>query len=250
MSKKALVIGGAGFIGSHTVDALVETGLDVVILDSLSERIHRKEKPYYLNKKAEFILGDIRDKSLLTRCLKDVNYVYNFAAYQDYLTDFSQFFSINVVGTSLIYEIIVDEKLPVEKVIVASSQFVQGEGIYEDANGKPFYPNGRNNSDLEKGLWDFFNEDGEVLKWKWTDESYSKPTNSYSISKKSQEEIALNLGRQYDIPSIALRYSIVQGSRQSFLNTYSGACRIFCICYDNDIAPIIYEDGAMCRDFV
>ena len=250
MSERVLVIGGAGFIGSHTVDALLDLGLDVVVLDSLNERIHRGKKPDYSNPKAEFIIGDIRDKSLLTRCLESVNYVYNFAAYQDYLTDFSEFFSINSVGSSLIYEVIVEKKLQIKKVIIASSQFVQGEGIYSDSNGNYFYPRSRLDKDLKNGIWDFYNDDNEKLDWSWTSEEYSQPTNSYSMSKFSQEMIGINLGRQYDIPTVVLRYSIVQGSRQSFFNTYSGACRIFCLHYENNIPPIIFEDGKMCRDFV
>ena len=244
------MIGGAGFIGSHTVDALLDLGLDVVVLDSLNERIHRGKKPNYSNPKAEFIIGDIRDKSLLTRCLERVNYVYNFAAYQDYLTDFSEFFSINSVASSLIYEVIVEKKLKIEKVIIASSQFVQGEGRYSDSNGNFFYPRSRLDKDLKKGIWDFYNDDNEKLDWSWTSEEYSQPTNSYSMSKFSQEMIGINLGRQYDIPTVVLRYSIVQGSRQSFFNTYSGACRIFCLHYENNISPVIFEDGKMCRDFV
>jgi len=250
MSRKVLVIGGAGFIGSHTVDALVEEGLDVVILDSLRDRIHRGKKPRYLNPKAKLIIGDIRDKDVLAFCLKDVDYIYDFAAYQDYMTDFSEFFSTNAVGTAHLYELILEKQIPVKKIIIASSQFVQGEGIYKDSNDQLYYPRLRLDENLKKGIWDFYNNDVARLKWQWTSEDYSQPTNSYSISKFTQEMIGMNLGRQYNIPTVVLRYSIVQGSRQSFYNTYSGACRIFCLHYENDIPPVIYEDGKMYRDFV
>ena len=133
---KALVTGGAGFIGSHTVDALIEKGLEVRILDNLQKPVHLKGKPSYLNPKAEFIVGDVRDKETVRKCLKDVDIIYHLAAYQDYLPDFSTFFHVNSVGTALIYEIIVEERLPIKKVVVASSQFVNGEGIYKSSDGE------------------------------------------------------------------------------------------------------------------
>jgi dTDP-L-rhamnose 4-epimerase len=250
MSEKVLVIGGAGFIGSHTVDVLIEEGFNVTILDNLSERVHRGKLPDYLNSKAQLVVGDVTNREDLALCLKDVSYVYNFAAYQDYMTDFSSFFSTNAVGTALLYELIVNERVPIKKVIIASSQFVQGEGVYKNKTGKLFYPEPRSKTNLDNGIWDHYEKNGEILDWQWTNESYSKPTNSYSISKHSQELIGINLGRQYEIPTVMLRYSIVQGSRQSFYNTYSGACRIFCLHFEKDIPPVIYEDGMMCRDFV
>lgn len=137
---RALVTGGAGFIGSHTVDALIERGLQVRILDNLQKPVHLKGVPKYINSKAEFVLGDVRDKDDIYKALKDVDYIFHFAAYQDYLIDFSTFFHVNSVGTALIYEIIVEKKLPIKKVIVASSQFVQGEGIYKSKDGMFYYP--------------------------------------------------------------------------------------------------------------
>jgi dTDP-L-rhamnose 4-epimerase len=245
-----LVTGGAGFIGSHTVDRLLELGYEVRILDNLQKPVHLKGKPSYIPKEAEFILGDVRDKIAMRNALKSVDYVFHFAAYQDYLPDFSTFFHVNSVSTALIYEIIVAEKLNVKKVVVASSQFVNGEGIYKSSAGKLYYPKRRTNEQLEKGLWDFYDDKGEKLKWIWTPETYASPPNQYAISKYSQELMALNFGERYSIPSVALRYSIVQGSRQSFYNMYSGACRIFSLSYFFDKPPVIYEDGMMMRDFV
>jgi dTDP-L-rhamnose 4-epimerase len=247
---KALVTGGAGFIGSHTVDALIEKGLEVRILDNLQKPVHLKGKPTYINLKAEFIVGDVRDKQTVKSCLKDVDIIYHLAAYQDYLPDFSTFFHVNSVGTALIYEIIVEEKMPVKKVVVASSQFVNGEGIYKSKDGTFYYPKRRSNQQLVKGVWDFHNDSGDILQWQWTDETYASPPNQYAMSKYSQELMALNFGERYEIPSVALRYSIVQGARQSFYNAYSGACRIFSLSYYFDKAPTIYEDGLMCRDFI
>ena len=121
---KILVTGGAGFIGSHTVDALLEEGHEVRILDNLQKPVHLKGKPPWLQEDAEFILGDVRNKSDWEKSLKGVDAVYHFAAYQDYLTDFSTFFHVNAVGTALLYEVAVERKMDLSKIIVASSQFV------------------------------------------------------------------------------------------------------------------------------
>ncbi|HJY62791.1 MAG TPA: NAD-dependent epimerase/dehydratase family protein [Ignavibacteria bacterium] len=245
-----LVTGGAGFIGSHTVDRLIMLGYEVRILDNLQKPVHMKGKPPYLPKDAEFILGDVRDRETVEKALAGVDYIYHLAAYQDYLPDFSTFFQVNSVGTALIYEIIVEKKLPVKKIIVASSQFVNGEGIYKSKDGKLYYPKRRSNHQLEKGMWDFTDELGNKLEYIWSPETHASPPNQYAISKYSQELMALNFGERYNIPSVALRYSIVQGSRQSFYNMYSGACRIFALSYYFDKAPVVYEDGMMMRDFV
>lgn len=245
-----LVTGGAGFIGSHTADKLIKLGYDVRILDNLQKPVHLKGKPDYSNPKAEFVLGDVRDKETMRKALKGAEYVFHFAAYQDYLPDFSTFFGVNTVSTALIYEVAVEENLKLKKIITASSQFVNGEGIYISRSGKLYFPKRRTNEQLEQGEWGFYDERGEVLEWQWTPETYASPPNQYAVSKYSQELIALNLGERYNIPSTVLRYSIVQGSRQSFYNMYSGACRIFSLSYYFDKAPVIYEDGLMMRDFV
>lgn len=245
-----LVTGGAGFIGSHTVDRLLKLGYDVRILDNLQKPVHLKGKPSYIPAEAEFIEGDVRDKDTLFKAMKDVEYIFHLAAYQDYLPDFSTFFHVNSVSTALIYEIAVEEKMKIKKIVVASSQFVNGEGIYIDKNGNLYYPKRRTNEQLEIGLWDFFDKEGEKLQYIWSTEEHAAPPNQYAISKYSQELMALNFGERYEIPSVALRYSIVQGARQSFYNMYSGACRIFSLAYYFDKAPTIYEDGNMLRDFV
>jgi len=245
-----LVTGGAGFIGSHTVDKLIAKGFDVRILDNLQKPVHLKGKPKYLNSKAEFIYGDVRDKSVLEYALEDVDYIYHLAAYQDYLPDFSTFFHVNSVSTALIYEIIVEKKLPVKKIIVASSQFVQGEGVYKNKKGEIITPDLRTIQQLEKGEWDWKDSDDNLLEWQWTSETHANPPNAYAISKFCQEQTTIKFGKRYDIPSVALRYSIVQGPRQSFYNAYSGANRIFNLHYYFDKAPTIYEDGNQLRDFV
>jgi len=248
---RVLVTGGAGFIGSHTTDELLRRGYDVTILDSLEKPVHMKGKPSYIPAKVKFIEGDVRDRKKMREALDGVEAVYHFAAYQDYLPDFSKFFWVNSVGTALIYELIVEHKLPVKKVVVASSQAVAGEGRYAARDGKLFHPELRPVSQLDAGQWDFSDSrSGDILEWQATPETDAKPLNQYALSKYSQELMTLAFGKRYDIPSVAMRFSIVQGPRQSFYNNYSGACRIFSLSYFFDRAPLIYEDGLQVRDFV
>jgi len=246
-----LVTGGAGFIGSHTVDLLISKGYNVKILDSLEKPVHLKGKPDYINPKAEFILGNVYNKTDMFKALKNIDGVIHLAAYQDYLPDFSKYFQVNSVGTSLLYELIVEHKLPIKKIIIASSQSVYGEGKYNCKNHGIIFPNIRNLNDLLKGIWDIkCPKCNEILEQQITNEEIVNPQNQYAISKYSQELIGINLGRRYNIPTVCMRYSIVQGPRQSFYNAYSGACRIFSLNLYFDKAPTIYEDGNQLRDYI
>jgi dTDP-L-rhamnose 4-epimerase len=254
-----LITGGAGFIGSHTADALIDQGCTVRILDNLQPTVHPKGKPPYLHPKVEFIQGDVRDKATLVAAMDGVEAIYHFAAYQDYLPDFSTYFHVNDVSTALIYEIIVEQgrQSTVKKVIVAASQAVMGEGRYQcpecypGGGGGSVYPAIRLEAQLSRGEWDHTcSSCGNTLQWRPSDESVVNPCNQYAISKYTQEQIAIQLGRRYDIPSVAMRYSIVQGPRQSFYNAYSGAMRIFALSLYFGHPPTIFEDGGQIRDFV
>jgi dTDP-L-rhamnose 4-epimerase len=250
---RALVTGGAGFIGSHTADALLERGFSVRVLDSLTPPVHPERRPpAYLDPRIELVVGDVRDEAVLLSSLEGCDVVYHFAAFQDYLPVFSRYFDVNVTSTALIYELLVREKLPVKKVIVASSQAALGEGLYLDADGKAILPDIRPDEQLARGEWEIRPPAGlrGPLRWQRTDETHSNPQNQYAISKIAEETIALSLGRRYGIPSVAMRYSIVQGPRQSFFNAYSGACRVFCLSMHQGVLPPIYEDGRQVRDFV
>jgi dTDP-L-rhamnose 4-epimerase len=248
---RVLVTGGAGFIGSHTVDALLKKGYEVTILDNLEKPVHLKGKPNYIPKEVRFIEGDVRKREDFLKALEGTQIVYHFAAYQDYLPDFSKFFHVNAVGTALLYELIVEKKLPVEKVIVASSQAVAGEGLYRNSHARDILPSIRSLEQLESGRWEIADpETDEILKWQPTPETVANPQNQYAMSKYCQEMITLSFGRRYSIPSVAMRYSIVQGPRQSFYNHYSGACRIFSLSYFFNRPPLIYEDGEQVRDYV
>ena len=246
---KVLITGGAGFIGSHTADRLLKQGYEVRVLDSLQKPIHNAI-PEYLDERIEFIAGSATDVRALTEALQGVDYVYHLAAFQDYLPYFSKFVDVNVSSTARIYEIIVRDNLPIKKIIVASSQATLGEGLYLDSDGNEVLPDMRLEEDLKKGIWEPRPPEGKEIYCARTPERISNPQNPYGMSKIAEEMFALQLGKRYKIPTVAMRYSIVQGSRQSFYNAYSGACRIFCLAFHQGKEPQIYEDGNQIRDFV
>jgi dTDP-L-rhamnose 4-epimerase len=248
---RILITGGAGFIGSHTADALIAAGHDVRLLDNLQQPVHLKGKPTYLPPQAEFLYGDVRDPKMLLYALQGVDAVYHLAAYQDYLPDFSTYFDVNSVSTARLYELIVQHKLPVKKVIVASSQAVLGEGLYECPTHGRTIPDIRLEEQLRRGEWEHSCAVcGQTMTPVPTPETAINPQNQYALSKHSTESIAVHLGRRYGIPSVGMRYSIVQGPRQSFYNAYSGAMRIFALHLFFQRSPMIYEDGRQLRDYV
>lgn len=252
MKAKILVTGGAGFIGSHTVDLLLRKGYQVRILDSLVAPVHvNGQKPGYVPADAEFIRGDVRYRQVMDQALRGVDAVFHLAAYQDYLQDFATFFDVNSVSTALLYELIVARGYPVQKIVVASSQSVYGEGKYECPADGTQYPSLRPLELLQQGQWEPRCPvcGGEMIPV-LTDETVANPHNQYAISKYAQEMIALNLGMRYDIPTVCLRYSITQGARQSFHNAYSGILRTFTLRLLNDSPPVVYEDGKQLRDYV
>ena len=246
---KVLITGGAGFIGSHTADRLLKEGYEVRVLDSLQKPIHNCI-PKYLDNRIEFMAGNVTDTYSMKEALQGVDYVYHLAAFQDYLPYFSKFVDVNVYSTAMIYEMIVKYNLPIKKIIVASSQATLGEGLYLDSDGNEILPDMRLEEDLKKGIWEPRPPEGKEIYCARTPERISNPQNPYGMSKIAEEMFALQLGKRYGIPSVAMRYSIVQGSRQSFYNAYSGACRIFCLAFHQGKEPQIYEDGNQIRDFV
>lgn len=250
---KILITGGAGFIGSHTADRLLEMGHEVRVMDCLTQPVHPESKrPAYLDPRIEFVEGDVTNKGHLFKALEDIDAVYHLAAFQDYLPQFSKFVDVNIKSTALLYEVICEWKQSIKKVIIASSQAALGEGLYIDVDGKKVLPNMRLEEDLKDRIWEPRTPEGfsGPLIWTTTPETVSNPQNPYGMSKISQEMFALALGKRYNIPTVAMRYSIVQGSRQSFYNAYSGACRIFSLAFHQGKEPPIYEDGNQVRDFV
>ncbi|MGD0016780.1 MAG: NAD-dependent epimerase/dehydratase family protein [Verrucomicrobiia bacterium] len=254
MSKGlALITGGAGFIGSHTAIELLRAGYAVRIMDNLTPPVHDGKGgwPEWLPRDAERMLGDVRNREDWRKALRGAEVVIHLAAHQDLLPNFSQFFHVNSVGTALLYEVIVAEKLPVRKVVVASSQFVYGEGRYQCVKDGEVFPDGREPQRLTKGLWEpVCPQCGGAITPLPLLETHANPKNQYSIAKYSQELMAIALGRNYGIPSVAMRYSIVQGPYQSFRNAYSGVLRIFTMQLMAGRAATVFEDGQQLRDYV
>jgi dTDP-L-rhamnose 4-epimerase len=248
---RVLVTGGAGFIGSHLVDRLVRDGFQVRVLDNLDRKVHPLGRPTYLPASIEFIEGNVTDRETLSKALQDVDVVSHQAAYQDYMPDFSRFLQVNAVSTALIYELIVEHRLPVRKIIVASSQAVYGEGQYECPQDGFVLPQPRSQQQLALGDWEVCcPRCGQNAAPLPLQEEHSNPYNQYAVSKLAGEKTALGLGWLHGIPSVALRYSITQGARQSLYNHYSGVCRIFFSRAMRGRPLIVYEDGQQTRDFV
>jgi dTDP-L-rhamnose 4-epimerase len=252
---KVLVTGGAGFIGSHTVDLLLKKDYQVRILDSLQLRVHPRGKPEYVPKEAEFIQGDVANPRDLARALAGMDFVFHLAAYQDYLPDFSRFIHTNTESTALMFELIVADRkrYPVKKIVFASSQAVSGEGKYRCLEeGTIFYPGPRKLSSLRRGEWDFRCPTcGGPAEPQLIDEATcNHPHTAYGISKYAMELLALNLGRRYGLATVALRYTYVQGPRNSIYNAYSGIARRFALRLRAGLPPVCYEDGQQLRDYV
>ena len=249
--SRVLVTGGAGFIGSHTCDLLLDRGYEVRVLDCLQTRVHPRGKPAYLPPRIDFHLGDVRDPETWKRALDGVQYVFHLAAYQDYMPDFSTFLHVNAYSVALLFELIIEKHLPVEKIVLASSQAVYGEGQYRCAQHGLLYPGPRPLERLERGQWEHTCPlCGESLVPIAFGESVVHPHTAYGISKYTSELLGLQLGRRYGIPTVALRYSIVQGPRNSLYNAYSGICRTFAQRLLNHKPPVVYEDGKQLRDYV
>lgn len=246
---KALVTGGAGLIGSHLADLLLQQGHQVRIIDNLSKPTHLHGSPAWIPAGAEFIQGDVRDRSSLDRALDGAGWVFHQAADGGFTPAISHYFSNNALPTALLYELIHNNH-PVSKVVVASSQAVYAEGQYRCSRHGLQYPPPRALSQLQKAAWELHcPRCDRLLAPLPRDERHPGPRLPYGLSKYWSEMLALNLGRLYGIPTVALRYALTYGPRQSLSNPYTGICSIFSTRILNGKPPLIYEDGRQTRDF-
>ena len=247
---RALVTGGAGLIGSHIADLLIREGWTVRILDNLEPQTHRNGKPAWLPAAAHFFEADIRDRSAVAMALTDIDVVFHEAAYGGYMPEIGKFVDVNSFGTAQLLEVIRDEKLPVKKVIVASSQAVYPEGAAQCVEHDLVFPPVRQLDQLRKG--DFAvhcpNCGSETTSVPTVEETPITGESVYAITKVDQERLVLTWGRQTGIPTVALRYSCTYGPRQSIFNPYTGVIAIFCTRLLSNQPPVIYEDGQQTRD--
>ncbi|MFH0863358.1 MAG: SDR family NAD(P)-dependent oxidoreductase [Candidatus Altiarchaeota archaeon] len=257
MKKSILVTGGAGFIGSHIVDGLVERGHSVRILDCLDPQVHGigRKRPDYLNPKAEFIEGDVRDRPSLKKALQDVDVVFHEAAavgVGQSMYQIEHYTSVNSLGAAVLLDEIVNGSHGIRRMIVASSMSIYGEGAYECDSCGRITPDFRPPKQLEGHEWGMKCPTcGKPAKPIPTpEEKPLRPTSVYAIGKRDHEELFLSVGKAYGIPSVALRYFNVFGPRQSLSNPYTGVCAIFQSNIKNDNPPVIYEDGLQTRDFI
>lgn len=254
MQKKVLITGGAGFIGSHLADELINKGYKVRALDNLSEQVHGENagRPEYLNPQVELQIGDVRDRQAVDKALEGVDAVFHLAAMVGVgqsMYQIKDYTDVNNVGTAVLLEAVIEK--PVDKLVVASSMSIYGEGLYVDNEGNKRMECDRELADLKKGKWEMYDENGEVLQPVPTPES-KKPNLSsvYALSKYDQERLSLITGKAYNIPTTAMRFFNVYGTRQALSNPYTGVLAIFASRLLNNNPPLIFEDGKQKRDFI
>jgi dTDP-L-rhamnose 4-epimerase len=254
MDKEVLITGGAGFVGSHLADELLQHGYAVRALDNLSPQVHgtRTRRPSYLAREVEFIRGDIRDPDVVERALTGVDAVFHFAAtvgVGQSMYEIASYTSINGDGTAILLEALAQR--PVERLLVASSMSIYGEGLYQSSTGLTTEAPERSLEQLKKHNWEVRGENGEALTPLPTPETKRPALPSvYAISKYHQERLCLTVGRAYEIDTIGLRFFNIFGTRQALSNPYTGVLAIFASRFLNNKPPLINEDGNQRRDFV
>lgn len=248
---RVLVTGGAGLIGSHLADLLLERGCRVRIFDNLEPQTHPKGRPDWIPSEVEFVQGDIRHADDVRSALTGMDYVFHQAAFGGFTTEITKYVEVNTVGTVRLFETIRTHKLPVKKIVLASSQAVYGEGTYRCPQHKVQYPKPRQLEQFLQKRWEL-----ECLQCQQpmvplpTKEEKRKDGSTIYALTKGSEEWLLRLGKSIEVPVVALRYAVTFGPRQSVYNPYTGVVSIFSTRLLNGRPPIVYEDGAQSRDFI
>jgi dTDP-L-rhamnose 4-epimerase len=254
MRGRILITGGAGFIGSHLADELLEHGYRVRSLDDLSEQVHGPgaSRPAYLSPEVELVEGDIRDPEAVRKALDGIDAVFHFAArvgVGQSMYEIARYTSVNNLGTAVLLEALIEK--PVERLIVASSMSIYGEGLFRDADGNLVTGGERDREQLKARDWEVRDLQGRPLTPVPTPETKAPALSSvYALSKYDQERLCLMVGRAYNLPTVALRFFNVYGTRQALSNPYTGVLAIFASRLLNGNPPLIFEDGLQMRDFV
>jgi dTDP-L-rhamnose 4-epimerase len=252
--KKILITGGAGFIGSHVADELLAHGYAVRVLDTLASQVHgdNGRRPEYLDPEIEVVVGDVTDPPAVARALQGVDAVYHFAAavgVGQSMYEVAHYTRVNNLGTAVLLEALIAH--PVERLLVASSMSLYGEGLYRAQDGDVRLGGERSLEQLRSGDWELRDEQGRALQPMATPESKPPALASvYALSKFDQERMCLMIGRAYGFPVVALRFFNAYGPRQALSNPYTGVLAIFAARLLNGNAPMVYEDGLQRRDFV
>jgi dTDP-L-rhamnose 4-epimerase len=252
-TRRILITGGAGFIGSHVAGELLARGYRVRALDSLAPQVHpHAARPDYLADDVELMVGDVRDAHVVKRALIDVDGVIHLAAkvgVGQSMYEIGEYVSVNSLGTATLLQALLEH--PVSQLVVASSMSVYGEGMYVDRDGRAAAARERSREQLAAHDWEPRGAHDEELRPVATPETKPPALSSiYALNKFEQERSALLFGRAYDIPTVALRFFNVYGPHQALSNPYTGVLAIFASRLLNDKPPMIFEDGAQRRDFV
>jgi len=254
MGQKVLVTGGAGFIGSHIVDALVARGNSVRVIDNLLPQAHSGRIPDYFNPDAEYHFADLRDADSVDAALEGVDAVFHQASVVGIAHSFQfirRYVEGNSVGTAVLLEALVARRDRIRRLVVASSMSVYGEGTYLCPEHGHVYPQPRSTEQLGLRQWEVQCPRCGVLTAPVpaNEDRPLHPQSVYAIGKRDHEELSLVVGKAYGIPTVALRYSNIYGPRQSLHNPYTGVVAIFCARLKNGNPPVIFEDGQQLRDF-
>lgn len=254
MSQRVLITGGAGFIGSHLADELLSHGYRVRVLDNLAPQVHGdgSRRPDYLDPEVELVEGDICDPAAVRSALGGIDAVYHLASavgVGQSMYEVVHYTRINNLGTAVLLEALIER--PVQRLVVASSMSLYGEGLYRTAEGALCTVGERSLDQLRRGEWEFRDAAGEAMQPAPTPESkVASLASVYALSKLDQERLCLMIGRAYGIEAVALRFFNAYGPRQALSNPYTGVLAIFASRLLNDGAPKIFEDGWQQRDFV
>jgi dTDP-L-rhamnose 4-epimerase len=254
MAGTVLITGGAGFIGSHLADELLAAGYRVRALDNLTAQVHGVDglRPSYLSAEVEMQLGDIRDSAAVAKALQGIDAVFHFAAsvgVGQSMYQVRDYVATNDLGSANLLQHLIER--PVERLVVASSMSIYGEGLYRDEDGNLVEKAEREVKRFRYGIWELYDQKGRRLTPVPTPETKQPALASvYALSKFNQERLCLILGQAYSIPTVALRFFNVYGTRQALSNPYTGVLAIFAARLLNGKEPLVFEDGEQRRDFV
>ena len=260
MENHVLITGGAGFIGSHLVDAMLARGYRVSVLDSLSPQVHGDGEmdaegwPSYLDRRARRIRGDILDEGVFEAALEGVTHLAHLAAsvgVGQSMTNIVDYTRNNVMTAAVMLEVLSQKPHTVERIAVASSMSIYGEGDYirPSTHGR-VTADVRSHAQLEARRWEIMIDGEELEPVPTSEDKLLQPNSIYAVNKRDHEEMFLSVGRALQIPTVALRLFNAYGSRQALSNPYTGVAAIFIARLLNDQPPLVFEDGRQMRDFV